>query len=722
MHKKSVLSMSILLALSTQVMAEEIFTMETVTVTATRVEQKVDEIAATVNVVSAKDIEQNMMDDISKVFDYTPGVDFNADKTGRADSQDINIRGVEGDRVNIIIDGVTAPSRYGDGPEFVSSSRVAIDPEMLKAVEVVKGASSTLYGSEGMGGAVIFVTKDPKDFLAEGDDSGGLVKTQYSSSDESFKETVVLANRTGDLESMITYTRRDGHELNNFVEESDRIEADYQQDNVLAKLQYQVNENHRVEFTGEYVDNSLETDSLNAHRATDGSREYHYYDTDDNTRRDRLSFKHIYDGNLLITDSISSQFNWLNQERNSITDRHKLGKDANFKHYIYSEDTLQAEIQLDKSFYLGETEHYLIYGLAAKQSSFENQNNNFDGGVADPKLYQPDAKDTSFGIFAQDEIALLDGQLLLSPGVRYDSYQSSPDTLTRSDGSVDTYDDFSGDAFTAKLGALYQITSELSTYAQVSQGYRAPTFVELYYAFEERPMSMFEIINVANDDLEAETSINYEWGFKHNTAATATQFNVFYSEYDNFISQELVNSTYDDNGTRNPIDDVTSLFYSYVNIEEATIKGIELSNTVNFGALNPSFNGFRSNLAATYTEGEDGQGEELVSINPWNLVAGLSFDTPQGNWGTSIKVKYVADKTSDRVLEQGGIQVDTPSYTVADLTMYYKPMKDLTLRAGVFNLTDEQYWNWHNVRGQDTLEGSTTQPERNYSLSVAYEF
>ena len=159
MYKKSALSIAIGMVLTSQVIAAQVTPMETITVTATRMEQNVDDIAATVNVVSSKSIEQNMMDDISKVFDYTPGVDFNADKSGRADSQDINIRGVEGDRVNIIIDGVNAPSRYGDGPEFVSSSRVSIDPDMLKAVEVIKGSSSTLYGSEGMGGAVLFLTR-----------------------------------------------------------------------------------------------------------------------------------------------------------------------------------------------------------------------------------------------------------------------------------------------------------------------------------------------------------------------------------------------------------------------------------------------------------------------------------------------------------------------------------------------------------------------------------
>ena len=69
-----------------------------------------------------------------------------------------------------------------------------------------------------------------------------------------------------------------------------------------------------------------------------------------------------------------------------------------------------------------------------------------------------------------------------------------------------------------------------------------------------------------------------------------------------------------------------------------------------------------------------------------------------------------------------GDQIEIPSATVVDLTAYYKPMKDLTVRAGVMNLTNEKYYSWNDVRGQSELKLEDTQAERNYTLSVKYDF
>ncbi len=62
------------------------------------------------------------------------------------------------------------------------------------------------------------------------------------------------------------------------------------------------------------------------------------------------------------------------------------------------------------------------------------------------------------------------------------------------------------------------------------------------------------------------------------------------------------------------------------------------------------------------------------------------------------------------------------SSTVVDLTAYYIPMKDLTLRAGIFNLTDEEYYNWSDVRGRQEEDKFYTQAGRNFGLSAKYDF
>ena len=212
MYKKSLLSASILIALSQGVYAEEQSTFNEVVVSATRTNQTMDTVAASVAVISEKDLEENMAKDLSDVFEYTPGVTVNG--TQRQGVQSINIRGMEGKRVKILVDGASQPGAFDGGPySFINSSAVTVDPDMLKSVEIVKGAASSLHGSDAIGGVVAFETKDPRDFLKDGKDFGGQAKLSYSSEDNSFSEHVAVAKRFDNLEALVAYTRRDGSEL-----------------------------------------------------------------------------------------------------------------------------------------------------------------------------------------------------------------------------------------------------------------------------------------------------------------------------------------------------------------------------------------------------------------------------------------------------------------------------------------------------------------------------
>ncbi|NIY88790.1 TonB-dependent receptor domain-containing protein, partial [Vibrio campbellii] len=167
--------------------------------------------------------------------------------------------------------------------------------------------------------------------------------------------------------------------------------------------------------------------------------------------------------------------------------------------------------------------------------------------------------------------------------------------------------------------------------------------------------------------------------------------------------------------------------YTFININEATVKGVELSNSLDWHAIASLPQGVTTRVAAAYTEGEDGKGNPLNSVNPWNAVAAVNYDSPNALWGTSLKVNYTAKKSDSDINSDGNNggtkdQVALPSATVVDLTAYYKPMKDLTVRAGVMNLTNEEYYLWNDVRGETELSRDITQAERNYNISVKYEF
>lgn len=99
-------------------------------------------------------------------------------QTGRDGSAGFKIRGLDGNRVLMPVDGVRQPCSY----LFQSESAVGrdvVDIGLVKRIEVVRGPTSALYGSDGIAGMVNFITKDPADFLRDGKTLGGQARIGY---------------------------------------------------------------------------------------------------------------------------------------------------------------------------------------------------------------------------------------------------------------------------------------------------------------------------------------------------------------------------------------------------------------------------------------------------------------------------------------------------------------------------------------------------------------
>lgn len=697
MIKPTPLAIVIGTLLSASAVAEETsYSLDEVVVSATRLNTQTIDTAASVTVIDEEEIEENMVKDIDDLFKYTPGV--NVQSNSRQGVQSINIRGIEGNRIKVIVDGVAQANQFDSGAEFVNSSRVDVDTDMIKAVEIVKGAASSLQGSDAIGGIVAFETKDPADIL-KGRDFGGYAKLNYSSSDKTFSESVAIANKVGDLESLVAYTRRDGEELDNFGQPD---EQDSSANNLLVKLQYQLNAAHRIEFSGNYIrnKNNLSLDYLTS------MVPYENASGSDETEQYQLGIKHIWDAETSFADRITWQLDWMSKEETGVTDRTRVSNgNVQKKDYLYSDEGIQFDAQFDKYFVTGGAEHNLIYGASFSDKDIANTNKEFNSVGSDQVIfYIPDAQETRYGLFAQDEITF--GNWIVTPGVRFDSFDTNPgDTSANpSLNAASEYKDYSDSAVTGRLGTVYKLNEENRLFVQISQGFRAPDFQELYYSYGN---PMYGYVNKPNPDLEAEESISYEGGWRYNTDLVSNEISLFYSDYDNFIDNQLVSGSFM----------TGDAVYQSININKATIKGVELANQLSWDEFMP-VEGFSSRISAAYTEGEDGDGNPLNSVSPWNTVVGLSYDSVN-QWGTTVNLSYTAKKSESDI---DGDYQPIDAATVVDITAYYKPIKDLTLRAGVFNVTDEEYYNWNDVRGLSAEDKDRTEAKRNFSLTAKYEF
>jgi hemoglobin/transferrin/lactoferrin receptor protein len=130
-----------------------------VSVTATRTERAVTDVPGTVTVIDQQTIERNVMKDISDVMRYEPGVSV-SNNPGRFGRNSFNIRGIGGNRVLMQVDGIRLPDAFTFG-SFSSSTRDVVDIDALKAVEILRGPGSSLYGSDAIAGVMSYITKDP---------------------------------------------------------------------------------------------------------------------------------------------------------------------------------------------------------------------------------------------------------------------------------------------------------------------------------------------------------------------------------------------------------------------------------------------------------------------------------------------------------------------------------------------------------------------------------
>ena len=133
-----------------------------IVVSGTRTEESIKNIPASVAKVTSEQMNKNLATDVKQALKYEPGVSVNGN--GRFGMEDITIRGMKGSRVKVLVDGVEQPASYNPGADAMRKNSNNYEIDTLKAIEVNKGPTSTLYGSDALGGTVIMRTKNPEGF------------------------------------------------------------------------------------------------------------------------------------------------------------------------------------------------------------------------------------------------------------------------------------------------------------------------------------------------------------------------------------------------------------------------------------------------------------------------------------------------------------------------------------------------------------------------------
>ncbi|UUZ68852.1 TonB-dependent receptor plug domain-containing protein [Polaromonas sp. P2-4] len=259
-----------------------------VVISGSRNEQLSDDLPMSVDVINAKDIEEGQMLDIRDVAKNLPNVSVKraparfglvgGSSDGRDGNAGFNIRGLDGNRVLLLVDGIRAPRSYVFSSFAFGRDSFSLD--LLKRIEIIRGPSSVLYGSDGLAGLVNFITHEPADFLTEGKTLGGRASTSYSGDNDGVSVSGTVAGRVNEsLEWLISASTHHGKELDNKgTNESanvDRTRPNPQTDRanaLLAKVVLKPNGTQKHVLTLEHVEKKSEYDLLKARQAAAGGQ------------------------------------------------------------------------------------------------------------------------------------------------------------------------------------------------------------------------------------------------------------------------------------------------------------------------------------------------------------------------------------------------------------------------------------------------------------------
>jgi len=710
-----------------------------IVVTATRTERALSDVPNTVDAIDRERMDVTLVRDLRDLFRYEPGITVNAG-FGRFGLGDIRIRGLEGNRVRIQTDGIPVSDTFAIG-SFSDANRNFVDLDTLKRVEVVRGPTSSLYGSDALGGVVSFITKDPSDYLKDGKDAYFGLKLGYSSSWSGLNAGATAAFGGERWSGMAVVNHRQGKETENQgrvggigATRTQPNPQDRDGRSLLTKLVFAPSQTQRFKLTVEGNEDSADTDVLTSYgfqpltRATNLS-----VTADDHQTRARVSFAHEMDA---VDAGFADSLDWQIYRQDSETTQDTLERrvvpvpgppgptfrDQRARSFNFDQRLYGVQANFRKS--LGDrVRHDIAYGIDVSRTQTKQKRDGLrtflDTGVVTP-VVSPDtfpvrdfpiSRTTTAAFYIQDEIAFADGAFRLVPAVRVDRYELDPrsDKIFAEDNPGVAVKGLTKTSVSPKLGAVWHLTQDWSLYGGYARGFRSPPYGDVNIGFTNL---QFQYTAIANPDLKPETSDGVEAGVRYGGDTAYFSVSGYYNKYRDFI-ESFVQVGFD------PVRQL--VIFQSQNVADARIYGVEAKGGLELSAWSESLEGWSLRGAAAYARGDNRtEGVPLDSVDPFTATLGIAFD--RDRWGAELAGRFAGKKrrASDPTLyRQAG-------YGVLDLYAHWNFAPGANVYAGVFNLGDRKYTESGDVAlgtGQaSAVLDRYTAPGRNLSMSLALEW
>lgn len=690
--------------------AEEGITLGTVHVEGAQV--KANQIKKT-----RKAIQEELIANNHDLVRYTTDVGI-SDNGRRA--KGFAMRGVEGNRVGISVDGVNLPdseenslyARYGN----FNSSRLAIDPELVQGIDIMRGSDSFNSGSGSLGGSVNYRTLGADDIVFPENNWGILLKNSYASKNREWTHTAGVGYKDDKFDMALLYSYRDGQEMKSAGNGEDikgwargvPDPANHKNRSYLAKLSYFITPSHKVSLSfnaqrdNNFVDEksyglSLWREVNDIGKRYNGNVAYEYFP--ENNRF--LSYLKT-EIDLQEIDIASENTKGISLPYRSFVELQDTHMKNKFKRFSMRVDSMPWESIFGT--------HKFTARSSISQKDFENENNHhYFSGESDAESIQHPVRTRSFSAQLQDKVTwneMFSSQL----GIRYDWDQLVPQDLKAmcracsAKPASNTFQSVSG-----SLGLDAQLNETWKVGYNVSTGYRVPTASEMYFSFNHPAGNWFP-----NPKLKAEQALNNSIHIQAEHRLGSYNLNLYHSRYKDFLTEqesafEKINPYYFED-SRSGAAFYTTLAQQAVNIDRATVSGVELTTKTNLDqvvSFIPEGWKFLANLG--YSKGRlKGTESSMLSIQPLKIILGFGYEDPEDRWGLNARATYLgAKKAKDaQIIDYSSLRKEVKTYpylngsaTLFDVYGFYKVNKHVILRAGIYNILNRKYHTWDVLRG-----------------------
>lgn len=502
-----------------------------VVVTGTRTERVLQSLPLPMTIITSEAIVKSGVTRLSEILNEQTGIILIPDESG---FEGIQMQGLDAAYTMIMIDGVPLVGRSSG---VLDLSRVSVGN--IERIEIVKGASSALYGSEAMGGVINVITKRPKKDVFTGSLSYryAAFNTNDANANLLWKKKKFAANLFANFNSSDGYDLDKSSWLKNIEK--------YHNTTIQPKLYYDFSENLKLIVSNRFYNQKIDN------KAVIETKQYRGEATE-NEWNSQLKLEHKWNSKfyseyeLYATNYKNEAF--LNDENSLVFDR-----------TYYNQWLFRPEVRNTFSI----RDNKLTAGIGINHETLDRTY--FDSNVVFNSQY----------VFVQYDYNPTE-RLNILAGFRYDNHSEYASQLS------------------PKLAANYKITEDFSLKASVGYGYKAPDFRQLYFDFTN-PQVGYTVLgyNVAesrlkelenqdqiasrtsginfSEPLKAESAINFNFGTFYKRNKFRLDVNAFYNSISNLIDTQVI-----------ALKRSGQNVFSYTNISEIFTYGLEYNSTYNF--------------------------------------------------------------------------------------------------------------------------------------------